>query len=580
MMAKRTKEEIQKQVAEASAARKEEYFKKQTAAKEAAAKDLPPLPAPDAYVYNYAWRQEVGGPGGKYKLTKTQNPFYDPSTNEIVDPVTGKRTKMVPSMYGGTSQTTATLNNVVANDAVQTALNNRSWLSIDDPMKSLEALGKIIGQFAKPGTQDYMSYLISAANMGSRSHTDIRGETGTLAKFLAKNISYEQGKAIGIDTIAAQIGKDAGSSYAPEGGLIGPNDPYVRDQNNKIVYGEDGLPQLKGIPVQNLPYTGGGSIQNLPYYGGGSIQNMGFAGGTSTQNMGLGNLTSDQSKSLSAFEVFRGFLNQYGLGGLAADVEKYKLDGLSDDELLIRLRTESKAYQRRFAANEARVAKGLTALSEAVYIGLEDQYQDVMRRYGMPATYYTRGDMGRQEGFEKFIANDVSPVELEDRVQTAYNRVINANPEVGIALRNFYPSITNGDILAYSLDPNRALSEIQRKITAAEIGGAAVQSGLTTNESDAEYLARYGITKEQAQQGYRTISGFLPRAQQLSNIYGRQIEGGPYTQASAEREVFNVPGAAEEERKRQKITALEQAQFGGSSGLTQGALGRERAGQF
>jgi hypothetical protein len=52
---------------------------------------------------------------------------------------------------------------------------------------------------------------------------------------------------------------------------------------------------------------------------------------------------------------------------------------------------------------QSRINKGLRALSEAEYIGLEDQYQNVMRQYGLPASYYTRGDMGRQEGFEKFI---------------------------------------------------------------------------------------------------------------------------------------------------------------------------------
>lgn len=280
----------------------------------------------------------------------------------------------------------------------------------------------------------------------------------------------------------------------------------------------------------------------------------------------------------SAYALLYDEFSRYGLAALVEPLKQFIVDGLSPAEFVLKLR-ETDAYKKRFAANQTRIQKGLRALSEAEYITLEDQYQEIMRRYGLPESYYARGDMGIQSGFEKFIGLDVSPVELEDRVQTAYNRVINANPEVSIALRNFYPGITNGDILAYALDPNEALDKIKRKVTAAEIGGAAVQSGLTTNESDAEYLARYGITKEQAQQGYRTISGYLPRAQQLSSIYEKQIPGA-YTQASAEREVFNVPGAAEEERKRLKLTALEQAAFSGSSGLTGGALGRERAGQY
>jgi len=289
-----------------------------------------------------------------------------------------------------------------------------------------------------------------------------------------------------------------------------------------------------------------------------------------------GSPTAAQVKSAKAFDIFRGFLNQYGIGALAADVEKYKLDGLSDEELLIRLRTESTAYKNRFKANENRVQKGLRALSEAEYIGLEDQYQDVMRRYGLPENYYTRGDMGRQEGFEKFISEDVSPVEVEDRIQIAQNRVINAAPEITATLKQFYPDITNGDILAYTLDPSKAIQNINRKITAAEIGAGAMQAGLQTGLARAEELQRYGVTKESAQQGFGTIASGLERGRQLSNIYQQPT----YTQEVAETEVFALPDAEKARRQRRKLGQLETATFSGSTGITGGALDRERAGQY
>ena len=289
-----------------------------------------------------------------------------------------------------------------------------------------------------------------------------------------------------------------------------------------------------------------------------------------------GSPTATQLKSAKAFDIFREFLNKYGIGALAADVEKYKLDGLSDEELLLRLRTESTAYKNRFKANESRVQKGLRALTEAEYIGLEDQYQDVMRRYGLPETYYTRGDMGRQEGFEKFIAGDVSPVEVEDRIQTAQNRVLYANPEVSRALREFYPDITNGDILAYALDPSKALTNIQRKVSAAEIGAGAIQAGLSTGVARAEELQRYGVTGEQARQGFGTIASGLERGRQLSQIYQQP----DYTQAVAETEFFALPNAEQARRQRRKLGQLETAEFGGTTGMSSGALSRERAGQY
>jgi hypothetical protein len=233
----------------------------------------------------------------------------------------------------------------------------------------------------------------------------------------------------------------------------------------------------------------------------------------------------------------------------------------------------------RFAANKARIQKGLAALSEAEYIGLEDAYQGIMRQYGMPESYYTRGDMGRQEGFEKFIAGDVSPAELETRISTAYNRVINSNPEVVQSLKQFYPNITNGDILAYALDPEKALTDINKKVTAAEIGGAAMTAGLGIDVARAEQLGAFGVNKAQAQQGYQTIADILPTATKLSSIYAKQGLGA-YDQAVAEQEVFGISGAADAAQKRRKLTQLETAQFSGSVGAAGGALARERAGQF
>jgi hypothetical protein len=177
----------------------------------------------------------------------------------------------------------------------------------------------------------------------------------------------------------------------------------------------------------------------------------------------------------SAYDLLFSEFDRYGMGALLNDVKEFIVQGLSRDELLLKLRA-TPAYEKRFAANAQRIKKGLRALSEAEYINLEDQYQDVMRRYGLPESYYTRGDMGVQQGFEKFLAGDVSPLELEDRIQTGQRRVLNAPKEVKDALTQFYGAeLGSGDILAYVLDPEKAIENIKRKVTAAEIGAGAMQ---------------------------------------------------------------------------------------------------------
>jgi hypothetical protein len=278
----------------------------------------------------------------------------------------------------------------------------------------------------------------------------------------------------------------------------------------------------------------------------------------------------------SAYDLLYQQFNDLGIGGLVPDLKGFIEEGISSAEFTLRLR-QTDAYKKRFAANAQRIKKGLRAISEADYIGKEDAYQEIMRRYGLPESYYTRGEMGRQEGFEKLIGNDISDIELEDRIMTAQKRVINANPEVAQALKTFYPGISQGDILAYTLDPTKAIEDIKRKVTTAEIGGAALKyEGLTTSAADADYLRRYGVTKESAEQGYATIAGGLERGSQLANIYGQT----PYTQTTAEQEVFAVPGASQAKAARQKITGLEKATFGAKTGLTSGALARDRAGGY
>jgi hypothetical protein len=374
-----------------------------------------------------------------------------------------------------------------------------------------------------------------------------------------------------------------------------PNDANIEDYSKYVA------------PVQPLNYflnkpgsstvnrsnssTGGASINaltglqiSMDSFGSGMGDGMDDGGGnifsnTNTDNtngFGATNINApENSERKSAYDLLYAQFKQYGLESLVEPLKDFIMSGVSPSEFVIKLR-ETEAYKKRFAGNAQRIAKGLAAINEADYIALEDQYQNIMRNYGLPESYWKKDSMGTQQGFTNFIGNDVSATELEDRIMNAQNRVIKANPEVTAALKQFYPEITNGDILAYTLDPTKGIEDIKRKITTAEIGGAALQSGLQTNLGRAEELRKYGITKDTAQQGYGAIGSSLMRGSQLASIYGED----PYTQKTAEEEVFKIPGAEEARRQRQKITGLEKATFSGQTGLTSGALARDRAGNY
>jgi hypothetical protein len=280
-----------------------------------------------------------------------------------------------------------------------------------------------------------------------------------------------------------------------------------------------------------------------------------------------------QAQRQSAYDLLLEQFKQYGLSDLVEPLKNLITSGASPSEFTIRLR-ESEPYKKRFAANAQRVAKGLTALDEATYLGMEDQYQEVMRQYGLPASYYAKDATGKQAGFEQLLANDISNVELADRLMVAQDRVLKANPEVLKTIREFYPDITNGDILAYTLDPKNAIKDIQRKATAAEIGAAQTGAGLQATLAGAERLAADKVTGEQYQAAAPTISEASIRGGQLASIYRED----PYTQQTAEQAVLNTPGSAEAIRRTKKLAGLETASFSGQSG--RGAIDRERAGQI
>jgi hypothetical protein len=289
----------------------------------------------------------------------------------------------------------------------------------------------------------------------------------------------------------------------------------------------------------------------------------------------------DKPKEISdatrdAFASLTDLFASYGLEGLAGEIAGYMTQGLTAGEALIKLKTNpTGAYAKRFAGNFTRVKNGLNAISEAAYIGLEMSYAETLKRYGLGNMV----SLNREDNYKKFadyIAGDVSADEFKDRVGTVVNRVQNADPSVKATLKNFYPEITDNDLVGYFLNPKENLPKLQEKVTASEIGAAATGAGLATNVGTATDLAKYGVDQAAAREGYSTISGVLPTATKLGDIYGET--GVKYAQKEAEEEVFK--GNQDAATKRKRLASMERAAFSGSSGVGQSSLGKSTLGTF
>jgi hypothetical protein len=285
-------------------------------------------------------------------------------------------------------------------------------------------------------------------------------------------------------------------------------------------------------------------------------------------------MTSQQySDRTDIMDTMRAKFKDYGLESLIPTIEKLAMEGATESTIFLALR-ESDTYKQRFSANEDRKKAGLAVLDPKTYLAVEDGYRQTLRSYGL--TQFDNDNYVKQ-----FIANDVSPTELSNRVATAVQRVQMASPEVMNTLTSYY-GIPQSDIIGYILDPKQQFVNIERKVTASEIGASAARQGLQSNATTSEALAAQGITKSQAEQGYAQIADILPTAQKLSDIYGGQAQR--YDQTAAEQETFGNLASAQ--RKRQQLTGLEIGSFSGQSGTSKGAFStgylnrQSSAGQF
>lgn len=275
--------------------------------------------------------------------------------------------------------------------------------------------------------------------------------------------------------------------------------------------------------------------------------------------------TAAEIARIDAIEVMKARFKQYGLESLVTKIKDLAVSGASDTTITLQLQ-ETPEYKTRFSANEARAKKGLQVLSPGEYLTMEDTYRQTLRAYGLK-------QFDNDAYVSQFIANDVSPTELSNRVVTAVQRVKNADPAIALQLREFY-GIGQEDLVAYVLDPEQQFQKIQRQVAASEIGVAAGRQGLRAGVGVAEQLAAQGVTQAEAQKGYATIADILPTAEKLSSIYGTTMD--TYGQSEAEQEVFNSLASAQ--RTRQKLTAREIAAFSGSSGTNKASLASQTRG--
>ena len=343
-------------------------------------------------------------------------------------------------------------------------------------------------------------------------------------------------------------------------------DTWLREHGFDPVTGErytQGVADLnKSIGDGSLYYNGQPESEWGGWGGGTSGSGGGGSGGPGGgYTPGGGKFTGEQQ---SAFSMMSALLNQYGLGSLSDKLRDLIVGGVTDQATLTLELQNTNEWKQRFAGNERLRAAGLPVLSVAEYLSVERSYAQLMKQYGLPQGFYDD-----PSDFADLIGNSVSPAELNQRVGMYADLANREDPAIKEQLRQM--GFGDGDLIAFMVDAKRAMPLIQRKYQEATIGGAARRAGLAADR--AGRLVDWGVTEQQAIQGYGLISESLDTFENLADIHG-----GDFDQADFEAEVFGGDGNAA--RKRKRLASQERAAFSGSSGVGRGSLSRDTTGSF
>lgn len=250
-------------------------------------------------------------------------------------------------------------------------------------------------------------------------------------------------------------------------------------------------------------------------------------------------------------------LSSWGLESLGATVLQMLQDGYSTETVPILLQS-TEAYKTRFAGNEERKRRGLAVLSPAEYLATEASYRQLMQAAGLPQGFYDQ-----PSDYAGFIGRDISPTELQRRVDGAVTAANNIDPQWADTFRDYY-GVSQNDLAAYFLDPDRGMDVLNKALRGTTIATAARARGIDIGRNLAEQYGGAASAEQYGAQAQR-FAEYASTGAKLGSIYGQN-----YTTDTAGQQVFSNDLAAQDILNR--LADMEEAEFKGSSGVTSSAL--------
>lgn len=194
----------------------------------------------------------------------------------------------------------------------------------------------------------------------------------------------------------------------------------------------------------------------------------------------------------------------------------------------------------------------------------------LMRQAGLPEFMYDSWNDAQQ-----LMRQGLSPLEVEDRLGQAWDRVQNTAPEVRQAFSDFYGTLVGDAALASTfLDPTRTMAALDRQSRTAYTAGMGRRLGINLDQTTADRVAALPRTEAGIVEGLGQISQL-----QGSGIFNETIGERNATDLAAETTgvdaTFGGDGTASAllERRALERSAQRAAVPGGALRTNEGVTG-------
>jgi hypothetical protein len=388
---------------------------------------------------------------------------------------------------------------------------------------------------------------------------------------------------------AAQLKKERETKYFEQQAKLKGEKPTVPPEDDNFKYDYTWITLPGGGGEWRLIKTA--KIKGVSTGGSTGGSTSGSTGGSGASTGGDTTVSTGPTTNVDVLKsLLRGMGFTSSLIDSSADfLNRLLKDGLSYDNA-IAIFLDSKEYTFKdgkkttspFYTAYGYLNEGLVVPKSAaeLYNAVEG-YKGVVSKYNLNEKYIS------QDSLKKYVKNNVSVSELDERANAARLKAVNADPYYVQALMKLGYVKEATDLTDFFLNPEIGKEALEQNRSTAAFSTEAIrrsQQGLAFSGERFKQLTAgllgQGLSEQQigamAATGFESIAQSLRPTQKLAGIYEGAPQGGEVDQIQKELEAEQFLGTASQRRKR--LAEMELAAFQRSAGTTTVSQRRPTAG--